>query len=146
MLYQSHKANTGPIAYFTIARPEIPSISIDNQENYHQNANVNKEQMQMFVNDLDWMFAITYANICPHEYIDKNKLDSCLQVTFEEIVNFIREVGFEVCYDSHLGKYYILDGHYYWTMGAPIRQTTIINRAKLCDYNLVENSWVWKGK
>ena len=101
--------------------------------------------MRAFVNNLDWAFAKTYASICPHEYIVKNKLDQGCQETFEEIVNFIREAGFEACYKGHPGKYYILDGHYYWTMGEPIGQTTIINRAKLIDYSLVENNWVWKG-
>jgi len=99
-----------------------------------------------FVNSLEWTFAKTYAEICPHEYIVKNNLDPGCQARFEKVVGFIREAGFEACYNGHPGKYYILDGHYYWTMGTPIGQTTIINRAKLIDYSLVENSWVWKGK
>jgi hypothetical protein len=106
---------------------------------------MNKEEMRAFVNNLDWTYAKTYAGICPHEYIVKNKLDQGGQAKFEEIVSFIREAGFEACYKSHTNKYYILDGHYYWTMGEPIGQTTIINRAKSVDYCLVKNNWVWKG-
>jgi len=102
--------------------------------------------LQEFVNNLAWTFAKTYADICPHEYIVKDKLDPVCQALFEEVVGFIREAGFEAQYKGRPGKYYILDGHYYWTMGEPIGQTTIINRAKLADYNLVENNWVWKGK
>ena len=105
-----------------------------------------KDELRIFIDSLDWKFAITYADICPHEYIVKSKLDPGCQVIFEEVVNFIREAGFEAHYKGHSGIYYILDGHYYWTMGEPIGQTTIINRAKLIDYTLVENSWVWKGK
>ena len=107
---------------------------------------MNKEEMRTFVNNLDWIFAKTYADVCPHEYIVKNKLNPGYQARFEEVVNFIREAGFEASYEGHPGKYYILDEHYYWTMGELIGQTTIINRAKLSDYSLVENSWIWKGK
>jgi len=72
--------------------------------------------------------------------------DPELQISYEKVVCFIRTAGFEAYYKDHPGKYYILDENYYWTMGEPIRQTTIINRAKLADYNLVENNWDWKGK
>ena len=37
------------------------------------------------------------------------------------------------------------DDHYYWTMGAPVEETTVLNRAKLSDYQLIYNAWVWNG-
>ena len=102
--------------------------------------------MRVFVNNLDWTFAKTYADVCPHEYIAKNKLDPVSQVRFTEVVSFIKEAGFEVSYEGHPGKYYIFDKNYYWTMGEPFELTTILNRAKLIDYTLVDKNWIWKGK
>jgi hypothetical protein len=101
---------------------------------------MNKDELRIFVDSLDWKFAKAYADISPHDYIVKSKLDPGCQVILEEVVNFIREAGFEARYKGHPGKYYILNGHYYGTMGEPIGQTTIINRAKLIDYSLVESN------
>ncbi len=28
-------------------------------------------------------------------------------------------------------------------MGAPVEETTVINRAKLSDYQLIDNCWMW---
>jgi len=126
--------------------PKVHFFCIDITGAYPQYLSMGKEEMQTFVNNHDWVFAKTYAAICPHEYIVKSKLDPSCQATFEEVVSFIREAGFEARYKGHPGIYYILDGHYYWIMDAPIKQTTILNRAKLIDYTLFDNSWVWKGK
>lgn len=39
--------------------------------------------------------------------------------------------------------YYILDEYYYWTMGAQVEETTVLNRAILNDYNLIDGKWIW---
>jgi hypothetical protein len=31
-------------------------------------------------------------------------------------------------------------------MGAPADETTVLNRAKLSDYQLIDNAWVWNGE
>ncbi len=38
-----------------------------------------------------------------------------------------------------------LDDHYYWTMGDPVEEATVLNRAKLSDCTLIDNAWVWNG-
>ncbi len=58
---------------------------------------------------------------------------------FEQIVAFIRENGFVAFYGRKgPNRYYTVDDYYYWTMGAPIEETTILNRAKLSDYSFTE--------
>jgi len=102
--------------------------------------------MRDFINKFKWTYAKTYAQICPHEYIVKDKIEQEYWDSFAKVVSYIREEGFTANYKNRSGKYYILDEHYYWTMGEPVEETTIINRAKLTDYQLIDNAWVWNGE
>ena len=65
----------------------------------------------------------------PHSYTLRFKTNQ--QKEFEWCVMFIREHG----YDKHFGRkkfrYYDLDDHQYWSMGAPLVETILINRAKI---------------
>ncbi len=107
---------------------------------------MNDIEMRLFINRSPWIFAKTYADICPHEYIVKAHLDGLGRIAFGETVQFIMDKGFEAFYEARMGTYYILDDYYYWTMGAPIEETTILNRARLSDYILMNKEWVYKGK
>ena len=86
-----------------------------------------------------WIFAKTYAAFCPHEYVVKERLQAEEQAVFEQIVTFIREQGFIASY-GRLGpnRYYTVEDYYYWTMGDPVEETNILNRAKLIDYEFRE--------
>ena len=85
------------------------------------------DNLRIFINESTWIFAKTYAKTWPHEYIVKDKVDEKL---FLDFVEHIRAYGY-------LGKFYKKDITYfddsdmvYWTMGAPIEETTIINRCR----------------
>ena len=87
-------------------------------------------ELRGFFDKQSWIFAKTYANKAPHEYIVRDKCP----LTDEEFVYFVnmqREYGVK----EHWGKYYFpylyVDNYKYWTMGAPIDETIIINRAKV---------------
>ena len=80
-----------------------------------------------FVDNSDWVFAKTSAKTWPHEYIVRDQVD---KDSFVELVRHIRGHGY-------LGKFYAKDITYldctnlvYWTMGAPIDETTVINRCR----------------
>ena len=64
--------------------------------------------------------------------------------TFEEVVEFIRLEGFDAAYETRVLTYYILDNYYYWTMNASVSETTILNRASLDDFELIDGSWELK--
>ncbi|HEY5556021.1 hypothetical protein [Acetobacterium sp.] len=100
------------------------------------------EEMREFVDRFTWIFAKTYAEKCPHEYIVKTKIDPAHWKVFENFVATIRSIGFEAAYNHRIGRYYILGEYYYWTMGAPISETIILNRGKVSDYQLVDNTWI----
>ncbi len=72
-------------------------------------------------------------------YCERKKIDQGHWDNFAEVVAFIIEKGFIANYKSRSGKYYMLDDHYYWTMGDPVEETTILNRAKLSEYKLFDN-------
>jgi hypothetical protein len=82
--------------------------------------------LRQFVESSKWTFAKTMPT-WPHEYIVRERVDP---VRFEALVRHIRQHGFEGHFYQKVITYYAEDGLVYWTMGAPIVETTIINRCK----------------
>ena len=91
------------------------------------------EAFRRFVGKRNWRYAKTMPQ-WPHEYtvrqFDDPQEDQAL---FERSVIFIRAHGerrkFEPTGKSSV--YLDIDGRQYWTMGAPVEETIIINRAWL---------------
>jgi len=82
--------------------------------------------LREFVDTAEWTFAKTMPE-WPHEYIVRERVD---RVLFYALVHHIRQHGFEGRFYQHVLTYFVEDGLLYWTMGAPIEETTIINRCK----------------
>ena len=61
----------------------------------------------------------------PHEYIVRERVDDNL---FVKLVAYIRANGYQGNFYKKQITYYEENGIVYWTMGAPINETTIINR------------------
>jgi hypothetical protein len=99
-----------------------------------------------FVNRFKWTFARTYATTAPHEYIVLGKVGLEHKAEFISLAQFIRDAGFKAFYYRSQRFYYALDEYYYWTMDKNVEDTDLINRAKLADYELTDNSWHWKGR
>ena len=78
-----------------------------------------------FVENIEWTFAKTYAATWPHHYIVKERVEEDL---FIKMVKHIRRYGYEGLFYKKKLIYFEEDGYVYWTMGAPIEETTIINR------------------
>jgi hypothetical protein len=104
-----------------------------------------ENEFREFISRFRWRFATTYAEFCPHEYIVKTKIRTQHWKDFERMVQGIRDYGFDAQYFSKKGKYFIVDEYYYWTMGAPVSETTVLNRAKLADFELVNGAWIRKA-
>jgi hypothetical protein len=96
------------------------------------------KNLREFVDIAQWTFAKTMPD-WPHEYIVRDKVDNRF---FVELVTHIRNNGYignfyqkEIIYSDN-------DGLVYWTMGAPIEETTIINRCKKensFEYRFINN-------
>lgn len=88
------------------------------------------EDIARFIKGEKWTFAKTYAETWKHEYLVKDKVDENM---FVALVNHIRSHGYLGSFYSKPIKYFDEDGLVYWTMGAPVEETTIINRCKKED-------------
>ena len=77
-----------------------------------------------FISNEKWIFAKTMAK-WPHEYIVRERVDDNL---FVKLVEHIRANGYQGNFYKKEITYYEENGLVYWTMGAPISETTIINR------------------
>jgi len=84
------------------------------------------DRLKDFINKASWTYAKTMPE-WPHEYIVRGKVDENL---FVETVKHIREFGHDgLFYQQHL--IYFDEGDFvYWTMGAQMEETIIINRCK----------------
>lgn len=82
--------------------------------------------LRSFVHGERWTYAKTMP-AWPHEYLVRGRVD---QQMFEALVTHIRSQGYEGRFYGKTIIYYQEDGLVYWTMGAPLPETTIINRCK----------------
>ena len=74
-----------------------------------------------------WTFAKTCAKTWPHEYIVRRQVDERL---FVKLIEHIRANGYQGRFYKMEITYYDEDDLVYWTMGAPVAETTIINRCR----------------
>lgn len=92
----------------------------------NDNTNPFPEKLRAFVGEQKWTFAKTMPQ-WPHEYIVRGRVDQNL---FEQLVIHIRMNGIEGAFYQETFIYFEEDGMLYWTMGAPIAETTIINKCR----------------
>ena len=88
-----------------------------------------------YVAKVRWQFAKTMPQ-WPHEYTVRDwRAD--LDADFDQFVSLIREAGAvkpwprDSSHPRYHHTYLSIDGWEYWTMGEPISQTVVINRARL---------------
>ena len=102
---------------------------------------INYDKLRSMIARCEWTFAKTMS-FAPHEYIVKEK---CPLTTdeFEYFVNMQREHGVKERWGKYNNPYLYIDDYKYWTMGAPLEETTVINRAKVSAVNDVHQ--IYKG-
>ena len=97
------------------------------------------QKLRSMIARCEWTFAKTMP-FAPHEYIVRDKCP----LTDDEFVYFVdmqREHGVKERWGNYNFPYLYIDDYKYWTMGAPIEETTVINRAKV---NIIkEVSWLY---
>lgn len=93
------------------------------------NNEVNYDKLREMIARCEWTFAKTMP-FAPHEYIVKEKCPLTTE-EFEYFVNMQREHGVEEHWGKYNNPYLYIDDYKYWTMGAPLENTTVINRAKV---------------
>lgn len=71
-----------------------------------------------------WIYARTMPDN-PHEYTLRRDWQ---EDEFLIVVQYIREHGYQTRYQGRLYTQLDVNDHYYWTMGAPLEKTVLINR------------------
>lgn len=85
--------------------------------------------LRAFIDSERWTYAKTMP-LWPHEYIVRGRVDESL---FLGLVVHIRAYGYQGSFYQRTMTYFDDGGMTFWTMGAPIEETTIINRCKKED-------------
>jgi hypothetical protein len=84
------------------------------------------DTLRKFIDSEIWTYAKTMP-LWPHEYIVRDRVDEKL---FTQLVFHIRANGYVGRFYQKNITYFDEEGMVYWTMGAPIEETIIINRCK----------------
>jgi hypothetical protein len=85
-----------------------------------------------FIAGRRWREAVTYRNTAPHEYtIREWEPDEESVADFEQFAGFVRRFGRADFFYKVRHLYWSVDEFKYWTMGWPIAETVVINRARL---------------
>ena len=87
------------------------------------------DDLRHFVGVEQWKFASMLPD-WPHEYLVRERVDRRL---FERVVKHIHSYGYEGRFYEREIRYYEEAGLVYWTIGAPVEQTVIINRCRKED-------------
>jgi hypothetical protein len=72
-----------------------------------------------------WIYAKTMPQN-PHHYALRKDFES--DELFDELVEMMRRYSYAGKFGGREYRYVDVNEHYYWTMGAPVRQTILINR------------------
>ena len=85
-----------------------------------------------FIERRRWQEAVTYREKAPHEYTVRQWVPGQgANAEFDRFVVFIRRFGYADLYYRIRHIYWAVDEHKYWTMGWPVGETTVINRARV---------------
>ncbi len=93
------------------------------------------DELRAFVQTSSWKFAKSMPQT-PHGHTLRPEAKD--EDLFERVVLHIRQVGYHKKWGKTIYTYLDIDGWQYWTMGAPMEATILINRAKRSD--LVDSS------
>lgn len=91
-------------------------------------APLTNEEIETFIEQNNWKFASSMRYI-PHWYCLKENCTN--QLMFERFVHHIRKHGYIERFGNRVFTYFNVGKYKYWTMGFPIYETILINRARL---------------
>ena len=86
--------------------------------------------LEDFVPHVTWTQAKSYPD-APHQYVVRTSLPEKQAAQFLAIAKHIRLEGVREWFGNSWYIYYYHNGWKYWTMGAPLDETIILNRAKV---------------
>jgi hypothetical protein len=91
---------------------------------------INLDGLRWLIDSSHWTFARSMPHI-PHEYTLRRRSPD--EEAFERFVLLIAEQGYVKTWRGTPRRYLDIDGWKYWTMGAPLAETILINRARISE-------------
>lgn len=89
------------------------------------------EEVKNWLENQQWIYAKTWADTYPHEYIVKDYLGTPERKQFPSIVEHIQENGNPSLFLRKEYTYFYAGAYKYWTVGNEKTKTKIINREKI---------------
>jgi hypothetical protein len=85
-----------------------------------------------FIAHRKWQEAVTYRETAPHEYTVRAwKVGAQANQDFDQFTIYVRRFGYADFFYKIRHIYWAVDEFKYWTMGWPVDQTVVINRAQV---------------
>ena len=92
----------------------------------------NETRYRKYIGSVRWQFAKTYADTWPHEYTIREWTPDQEQ-EFVWFAQYIREHGITRPFFKRMHTYFEVDEWEYWTMGEPIDEIVVLNRALIAN-------------
>ena len=92
-----------------------------------QEFDLNPELLKSLFETKNWRFAKTMPMI-PHFYVRRSEWGDDFE--FEQVVQYLRDNSVAEKFFKRTFLYFYMDGWKYWTMGEPLNETQVINRAR----------------
>ena len=94
----------------------------------HNIEKISSDEFIAIIDSFSFVFAKTMPQ-SPHWYSVRKNENA--DVNFNKVVQFIRDNGYVTQFKGRDYTCFNYNGFQYWTMGAPVHETTILNRAKI---------------
>ena len=89
------------------------------------------DRIKAFIESSEWRYAKSMPQL-PHSYVLREWSD---EIEFQYFVQAVRDHGYQKNFFKRVFIYLEIDGYKYWSMGAPVNETTVLNRAILPAYH-----------
>lgn len=121
-----------PDARYGVNGDPLPAGKLDLPELLEVPAPEDLVWAEGFIARRKWREASTYRETAPHEYTVREwESGERAQQDFDRFTTAIRRFGYADFFYESRHIYWVVGEFKYWTMGWPVAETTVINRARV---------------
>lgn len=124
--------SVGPTARYGVHGDPLPEGKLDLPEMLEAPGPDDWTWARDFIAARRWHEAVTYRETAPHEYTVRAWIAGAeANRDFDRFVDLVRRFGYADFFYKVRHLYWAVDELKYWTMGWPVEETTVINRARV---------------